>query len=57
MGGMHYVASPKTFKAGAGAPSVEVIGAKPVRAVCEDGQWREGLVVLARMRQPDPRVN
>jgi hypothetical protein len=57
MGGMRYVPSPKTFKAGAGAPAVEVLGIKPARGICKDGQLHEGIVVIARVTQPDPKVN
>ncbi len=57
VGGMRYVPSPRTFKAGPGGPEFQVLAAKPVRARDADGQEHSGVAALIGVKMPNPEMN
>lgn len=58
MAGMRYLASPRAFRAGPGAPSLEVVATKRISTMCE-GCHKEhsGLAVIVRVSPGNPSVN
>jgi len=57
-GGMRYVPSPRVFKAGHGAPAVEVIATDTLDVPCQScGETHVAALALLKVSQPDPSVN
>ncbi len=59
IGGMRYLPSPRTFKAGAGGPEFEVVATRLLKARCDDCSRERvaGIEMLVRVNVPDPTVN
>lgn len=59
VGGMRYVPSPRTFKAGPGAPEFEVLATKPVTMECAEcgGIKHSGVAALVNVKMPNPEMN
>jgi hypothetical protein len=61
VGGMRYVPSPVRFKAGPGAPEIEILATRPVKVVCNGGDGcageHKGIAALVKIDWSNPQVN